>query len=332
MPKVVVRGETVYQCTVCKRRTRVPSNRKGLDVINNCIITSGCKGTLNRLSTAKEINNTPTLTPNSPGLLDWYQNKLLYTHTQVVSSNKWEVSHMLNNKPISNVFVTKSVDGVNQLIPIIPKSIETVDSNNTIINFDRAYTGVAQLITLASQNVTNPTQPISTLAGNNIQYSNDLGTITIATLAADPIITVNITYVISGQSPVSIRYTDIDNTPSSSSPWAGVSRVVIEGKTYVVRSIDLISHPAAIGYFLSGQIPPQGSALYVSDIDYTVPTDKSIILLGAVSPYGVVDRIYDQYANLSAETSTSGNIGYSYGKLYASEKSIKNIFPFITVV
>lgn len=333
MPKVVVRGESVYQCTICDRKTRVPTNQRGLDVIYHCTITSGCKGKLNRLTLIKDIISTPTLTPSVSGLQDWFQRKVLYTHSQNISSNNWIVPHELNNKPTIHVFTYKSIDGVKQLIPTVPDSITTIDSNKTQISFVRAETGIAQCIALASQNVTNdPTRSTAAITGDKVQYSNNIGVITIATLNDDPTISIMLTFMVSNQDPVTIIYDYITAHTTVSSPWANTSKIYVNGKTYTTRTLDIVNHPSAMPFFLSGQIPPQGCTYYIQYLNSNSVISDEVLMLGANTPYGIVDRVYDSYSDFSSETSTTGGVIYSFGKTYVNPPAIKNAYPYIVVV
>jgi len=333
MPKVVVRGESVYQCTVCNRKLRVPTNRVGLDVLHYCTITAGCKGKLNRLVLNKDIINTPTLTPTVAGLEDWFKRPLLYDHSQVVAADNWIVTHNLQSKPIIHTFLNRIVDGVTQLVSVPQPITETIDANNTKLIFSQPETGLAQFISLASQNTTNPAIYVTTApVTEKIQVSTNTGLITIATVNSDTVVDISITFIVTGQSPITILYTDIDNIPTASSPWAGVRQVYLNGTTYYVRSIDIINNPNAISAFLSGQIPTQGGSFYLSDTNYITHTPGSVLILGAVAPFNSVDRIYDQYVDFSSETALSAGVLYSFGKVYATSTVIKSVYPYISVV
>lgn len=332
MSKVVARGESVYQCTVCNRKTRVPTNQRGLDVVHYCTITAGCKGKLNRVSIVKDVIATPALTPAVSGLNDWFQRKMVYTHEQVVASNNWVIKHDLGGKPNVHTFLHTLVDGVVQLLPASQPVTVTIDQNTTKLVFDRAETGIAQLTSLASQNTTNA--PISTYVPvvGNLQVSTNTGLLTLATKKSDSAINLTITFVITGQSPVTITYNNIDKIATASSPWAGVKQVYINGQTYTVRTLDLISHPAAFSYFASGQIPPQGGAFYISYINNLAPVYEDVLIIGADSPFGPVDRIYDKFVDFSRETASSGGVAYSFGKIIATPTVVRTAFPLISVV
>src|SRR5512139_2046272 len=107
MTRVVIRGETVYECDVCKRRQRVPTNRQGIDVLPRCNITAGCKGLLHRVTALRDIASTPTAPPEIEGVSDWYQRNVLHIHQQPIRSDRWVVTHNLQNIPILHIFVSR---------------------------------------------------------------------------------------------------------------------------------------------------------------------------------------------------------------------------------
>lgn len=331
MPQVIVRGESVYQCTVCNRKTRVPTNQKGLDVLYHCTITAGCKGKLNRVTLMKDIITTPTLTPAVAGLQDWFQRKSLYVHHQSVSSNKWVINHRLNNKPIIHTFINKVEDGVMQLVSIPTPTTVTVDSDTTELVFDGAVTGVAQCVTLSSQNATNP--PVAQIVDTTTptQVSNNVGLLTIATLISDPTLDLLITFDITGQSSVTINYDQIGKAAATSA-WNGSTHVFLNGLKYTIRSVNLLSHPAAISFFKTGQIPPQGGSFYIEYINKLPPMHGEVVILGATAPFGPVDRVFNQYVDFGDETTNTHRLLYSFGQVYATSTAIKNAYPLITVV
>jgi hypothetical protein len=332
MQKIVVRGESVYQCTVCRRKVRVPTNRKGLDVLSNCTITSNCKGALKRVSQIKEINNTPTLTPSIPGLADWVQHNTVYTHQQSVASNTWLIPHNLGGNPIIHVYINELVGSTVQLVPTSNFTSQRVDANHTSLVFSRAQSGEAQLVSLSSQNTINSlSTEIILPTTEDIQVSTDQGMLTVGTVLLDPIISLTIQFVITGKTPVDIVYDNLDNTPSIESPWAGWHFAYTNGRKYAIRSVDLTNHPNAINSFISGIIPPQGAAIYIKNINAGVPAPNDVILLGAKSPFGPTDRIYNEIVDFGKETAISANIRYSYSKVSALAASIKSVYPYIVV-
>ncbi|MGZ8924422.1 MAG: hypothetical protein ACXW2E_00930 [Nitrososphaeraceae archaeon] len=326
MPKIISRNEIAYQCTICKRRIRLPLNKKGLETLGNCIITSGCKGKLIRLRLASEIANTPTIPPIVAGIKDWHQRPGIFNHTQPIATKVWNITHNLNCKPIVHLYVNRLIDGNIQLVPIPTQAIEVIDANNIKLTFDNAESGIVQLISLSTQLNYIPT---SQIIPSNVQISNDTGLITIATLLEDAITNITITFNISGQSSVDISYNDVSLNVSPLSPWTGINQIIIEGKKYYVRTIDVVNHLSAVDKFVSGQIPPQGGTMHISSIKNAALVYGDVYILTANSPFLSVDKNYDKVIDFSY---SNDGIFYNSGKIYAKENKIKQLFPYIIVV
>ena len=324
------KDEEVYKCTVCGRKTRVKTNQKGLNIVYHCTITAGCLGKLAKVSSASEILNTPIVTPNEPGLQNWFQRKLLYNHSQTLESNNWIITHNLGNNPIMYVYVYVN----DKLVEYVP-DITTIDKNTTQLTFDKKYTGIAQAVSLSTQNLKNITTTTKkTIIEPTIdQISNDYGILTIATLSTDPTININMKFNgIEGKSPILVQYTNIDDTPVVLSPWTDTSVLFINGKNYTVRTINVAFDPANIQYFSSGQIPHGSSFIFSTLNGNPINTGEVFILLSA-SPHQTSDKKYDKIIDVSSIKNPANQyMTYSRGKLYANSTIIKNIYPFIIVV
>lgn len=333
MALIVVRNESVYQCDVCTRSIRVPTNREGLDVLTRCNITYGCQGKLHRITLAKDINDTPAFPPEVEGLQDWFQRKVLYTHDQPVQAATWLVTHDLANKPVLHVYVNRVVDGVETLVSTVPKTTTTIDLNNTQLTFEVAESGLVQCVALSSQNATNPgstdTVAPSTAA---VQITGIQGELTIATLVSTPLIGVTLGYVTSSADlDVDIEYTSVDDVASVDSPWVGTSTVLINGKKYTVRSFNLTTAPLAPAYFAAGQVP-NGSAFSFLSVAGVAPTLGQCLILLGTAPYASVDRVYDQYIDVSAINAATPETFYTTGAGFAYPAVIKSTYPPILVV
>lgn len=331
MLKITTRGETVYQCTVCNRKTRVQTNKYGLDIIHYCTITNGCKGKLNKVTLIKDIINTPTITPSVINLQNWVQRKILYTHAQSIKSKKWIINHNLNNNPIAHVFIdSSSTPGTTKLIPVYDTKITPIDLNTTIIEFKKMESGVVQFVSPASQLAIPPVIVPNT---DNIQVSSSSGIITIATKNATDKITISLTFIGKSFVPVSISY-DVDNIVSYLSPWTGVNRIEYNNDVYTVRDLNLFSTSFATKLFLEKTIPLTGAFVFVNTIDeVTNNYDKhNILLLRSTFPYSSIDRVYDDWIDFGTETPTSNQIMYENGQILAAPNKIEKIFPRIHVV
>lgn len=332
MPKVVVKGESVYKCSVCARSVRVPTNRQGLDVLQRCNITHNCLGKLSRVFTAKDINATPAFPPEVQGVTDWFQRRVFFTHQQPVQSQTWTIKHNLASRPTVYVYVNRVVDGEEQLVKVDPKTETTIDLNTVRVTFDVAESGLAQCISLTSQNSTNPASTETVVETSDFQLSSDTGEISIATLSTASLIGIAFTFRTSGtEIDTVIDYAGIDDTPSVESPWAGASRAVINGQLYTIRSFNLTKTPLAPTYFAAGAIP-NGSTFFVSSFNSAPPTTGQCLFLLGRAPYATVDRIFDRYIDAATISSDTPEFYYTTGKAFTSPEIIRTTYPPILVV
>lgn len=324
MAKVVTRGESVYSCDQCSRNIRVPANRVGIEVMQRCTITHGCRGSLRRLTQIKDIVNTPAFPPEVQGVQDWFQRRVLYTHTQPVEAQTWRIVHNLANKPTVHAFVYAYVRDVLTLIPETAFTVATVDMNTIDVSFERPVSGVIQCITLASQNSTNPTHDLISSASDVFAVTTTSGELTIATLDASPIVNVTVRY--NSSEPIEIVYANIDDASSINSPWAGASRIVANGRTYVLRSFDIVDHQSQ--EFANGQIL-NGTPLSITQIDGVDVRLNDVLFLLARAPYSAVDRITTEYMDAAR---SAGAIFYDTGRAYTQQQNLRPVYPPITVV
>lgn len=328
----------VYECDTCKREVYRKQNTQGIDVVGRCIITDGCKGKLLQ----KEIKPSHAVGHSTApviGLRDWTPRKILYTHTQSLAKKQWVVHHNMNGMPIVNVF-SYSADGSLTLNPIVPVAIEFTSSNAITVSFATSVAGVAQLLmrSSVSDQTTTTLKPRlieEEFDANHFVLSESMfmtngpetyGELTIATRVVtrdkpefgfDPheAITIQPHYLSpsTGQEilplvpPMVFRSVDQVPVDTASSPWAGVTKTVINGAQYIVRSANI--HPA------TGTLPSlgvaEGSPVYftVTAKVWNSATKTYVIgerilkkgeMLGllANSPFLTVDRITDKYADL----------------------------------
>lgn len=333
MPKVVVKGESIYKCSACSRRVRVPTNKQGLDIIQRCIITHNCLGKMSRVTNAKDINDTPAFSPEVEGVPDWFQRRVLYTHDQPVQSATWTIRHSLATRPKVYVYVNRIVNGRETLVKVDPKTETTVDLNTIQLTFDTPASGSAQCIALSSQNTTNPTSLAPTETPSEaFQLTSDNGEITIATLSSDPLVGIGLTYRTSGtEQELTIDYAGIDATASVGSAWAGTQRVVINGQLYTIRSFNITKTPLAPAYFAGGAVP-NGSRFYISTFSNAPPSRGSVLFLLSRSPHATVDRITDRYVDASTISSVSPQLFYNQGRAYAELSVIRTTYPPVLTV
>lgn len=330
MTRVVIRGESVYGCDVCNRRIRVPTNKYGLDVIQRCTITSRCQGSLHRVTTLTDINNTPAFAPEVEGLQDWFPRNILYTHQQSIKSVTWVVKHNLQTVPVLHTFVQRTVDGEDTLVDQDPIVVDTIDANTIRLTFAGAESGQVQCTSSSTKNTTNYESTVSASAlETTTQLTSNVGEITIATLDTAGIVDVDVTFLTN--IPTTITYSGIDTVPSVYSPWIGVSFVIVNGRRYAVRSFNLTQSNPAPTYFSMGSIV-DGTAFYVSGIN-GIPIDTNdILFLLSRPPHASVDRIYNSYVDAKSISADAPEMFYGEGKGYVSPSVIRSTYPLILVV
>lgn len=329
MTAIYVKSESVYECDVCKRRTRIPANKRGIEVINRCIITANCAGELHRVTDQRIINDTPAFPPEISGVTDWSQRQTLFTHTQTVAAATWTIKHNLGTKP--NVYAYKlistdaSTTNDDTLERITPASISTVDLNTTVLTFSAAVQGVAQCVSPASRVTTTATAGVTQTASDIVLAQNC--ELTIATLSSLTHINVSLTY----DSPASTSLVPVEyynvGAPSTDSAWAGAETVIINGKKYTVRSFNIRTTDSGAYYFDAGTLT-SGSTFYFTDIT----TPGNTLILMANSPYGSVDRTYNKYIDASTISTSQPELYYNDGAVYASQSVVKSTYPPIIVV
>lgn len=325
------RGEHVYECDTCIRKIRVPENKQGLDVLPNCNITLGCMGKLRRIFNTREVNLTPAVPPEVPGVEDWFQRRVMYTHTQQIADTDWLIEHNLANKPVIHPYVYKVIDNAEVLVTGEPLSIATVDSNTTLVKFATPEAGSAQCISLTTQNITNPDATTYTpVAADTVQLSSNAGVITIATLNDTPMVNVTLSYL-TQTGVTTIDYIGVDDIVSIESPWVNAKQAIIAGRKYTLRSFNLTTSPLAPTAFSQGLIP-NGTGFYVSAINHVAPTPGQVLFLLGKAPYASVDRVLDKYIDAYYVDKTSPQTLYNSGIGTVCPSIIKLTYPPILVV
>lgn len=349
----------VYQCDTCKRETYRQQNRRGLDVISRCIITSGCHGKLN-LQEVKPSYAIGHATTPVIGLADWSARKVLFTYHQGFLKKTWEISHKLNNQPSVTVYVYK--DGLNSttLVKEEPESIVYTSNDTITLTFRNAVTGIAQCQARSAsdgQNITTlipvdttPTDAnvFSTDRSFGITNGMDAGELTLATRVG--------TVAISGFAPtqeiqltahflsptdlseiavpVVMTMRTVNNTPvdTTGSPWAGSKYATIRGRKYLLRSVNLHTDGN-----LTLRGIPQGAPCYFTvkylGQDRTLVEDEMLILTSS-HPHHSVDRNYSEIADLAKLTKDKATAYTSYvdDDLLGNTSLLEEIFPSIILL
>jgi len=325
----------VYKCDVCKREIELQRNITGLERVNRCTVTLGCRGKL------YQTKNLPDyIRGNMPdevsGLDDWQPRRVLYNHTQTIARDTWTIEHDLGTNPSISVFVKRPLENdLEHQEEITPTDVVIVDKNTLTLVFDRAWSGVAQLV--ARQTDPDLLHPVTTTAAvETVAYQRltNSGEITIATTVAlgDPEGNVYIDATFTNT--IGVQYTKtftVDSYPSIDSPWSDVGRVVVKGKVYKVRSFNLII-PEIIG----GEVV-SGSTIKLTNISFSGSPGGSqpiaagqVLLLLASDPYTTFDKITNKFIDVADTTDIS--IFYDAPEFYSTTDVIQNTYPTIRSV
>jgi len=326
----------VYKCDVCKREIELQRNITGLERVLRCTITLGCRGKL------YQIKNLPDFIRESipaevAGLDDWQPRRVLFNHTQTIARDSWVIEHDLGTNPAVSVFVNRPLqDDPAHQEEITPTDIVIIDKNTIQLVFDRAWSGVAQLVARQTDPaLLRPAATETVAIAETYQRLTKSGEITIATSNSawfgKPVyldITVRFT------NTLGITYDKIftvDDQPSIDSPWSDIDQVVVKGKVYTVRSFNLIIPEIIGGEVSSGstvellQVAVNGSPSTALDIG-----TGEVLMLLANAPYDTFDKITTKYIDVAATTANS--IFYDSPEFYSVTSTIQNTYPPIRSV
>jgi len=335
-----------YLCDVCDRKLDVPQNKIGLEVIQRCTITAGCRGKLSQIKYQQDYlrGDYPEAVD---GLDDWSQRTLLYTHTQSVNRDTWNVIHNLGVFPSVQVFVEVPTavaaealtnlpceqrdyrNTTTELVEVEPKDIQTVSVNEITVTFDNPQSGAVQCIARSSKPIViNQQEDIVDPGIQPFQLTN-LAELSLATLNNNATISIKVKYIAPDGTETSVLYSGIDLSPAiGKSPWSAAGGgVYIDGVKYQTRSFDLTDPDTTFTIEI-------GSSFYIEELDGVPFDDPSLIgnellILLASSPYAVFDKISNQFVNPfgigAAEAVTSfyfdGNEAFAYDNL------IQSVYP-----
>lgn len=326
MPQIFSRGDSVYQCDVCNRRSRIPSNPYGLEVVQRCIVTNTCSGKMHRVTLSKDVNNTPAITPKVTNVQDWIPRNVLFDYVQGIKAIEWVINHKLGSVPTTQVFINVDTSEGEISTETTAYTTTQVDSNTLKIKFDAPQSGIVQCVSHASQNTTNPSIPAPIPATTDIQLSNN-NILTIATINDSTTIDIQARFTDPVTGIVNIcEYNDVDAIPDAESPWAGAYQVRIVGKTYFVRTV-IVTDPTT-------QTTPivNGSLMNITINGLPINTYRDTLVLMGTPPYSVPDRVTDSYIDIATINSTLPEMYYSGGEILCSSKLIRPTYPPILVV
>ena len=174
------------------------------------------------------------------------------------------------------------------------------------------------------------------------QISN-LGEITVATRVdpnqtSEPVISLLARYTSAVDNTVVEELYAADDNPALNSPWTGseFDRIVVNVKSrrqlYTVRSFNGIVPLITTGVVSSGStfifasIDPTGTGDNLRDIE-----PGEVLILLANRPYSTVDKILDQYIDVTSVTATQNQFAFFYnnGEFYTDPSVIQTVFPLI---
>ena len=329
----------VYNCDTCKREIELPQNTDGLDTLQRCVITHGCRGKLYQVRVHPDYlrGKTPA---NVSGLNNWIPRRLIYNHTQPIARQTWNIQHNLGTLPTLEVLVDRPLENdPDNTEEIQPEDFRIIDSNNVQLFFERAWSGMAQLVVRQSDpNLLSPIQQEPVVEIPLIPISNE-GEITVAVLKQgsglndlEPIIDLQLTYNTPvGTIPVLVY--NPDDSPSIFSAWRDFDEVVIRGKVYTIYSFNGITTSMTNGDVTSGStfgftgvkrdpITTPGS--------FTTINKSEILILLARPGQTTVDKIVNGFIDVTSDP-TPGIYPFIFnnGEFVANPDTLDSTYPFI---
>ena len=307
-----------YKCDTCKRERTLTENQLGMTVFAKCIITEGCKGTLYKVARneniARQVSDFP---PAVAGLNDYVERRAFYQETINITSNPWKVEHNLGVSPAVTVYLFDEDDNATE-IPPDEYVVTVVDKNNIQIQFSNPQRGIVHLIARSSVPRDVDTVPddatlfqvshlgwmdfgsvsvIDTEAGLRFLTNDDFDLQVEVQIPSRPVTTV------SGENRLLL------DAQEQTSPWFGWEQVLIrKRRNFTTKNMDVLElFRLAFGEstFPTLSDIPNGSSFEIQQIRYRNEGSgflsefeqiepRSLLLLLANDPYGVVDKIRNQ--------------------------------------
>lgn len=342
----------VFTCDTCKRNIQVPRNIKGLEIVQRCTITLGCRGKLFQTSLLQDYSQ-PSILNDIQGLTNWQPRKALFNFTQTLVSQTWDIQHNLDTYPVITVYVNNpTTDNPYNVEQKVPETIEIISSNEIKISFMRPYSGVAQLVARStSPGLLQPTNIENVIPKPTpVQLTNNCNFI-LATLynKFGTNLNLNLQLQFTTNAGISTTYffTSTTNLDTSTS-WSDVNTVVINGKIYLLRQFSGLTTDIATGQVSNGTIfrfqgfdtNLDGTDNYVIDNEDQISGSPPLLntgdmlLLLSNSPFDVIDKNVTQFIDISLITSTKniGTLYYNNLEFYANPSVIGSIYPPIRPV
>lgn len=325
----------VYKCDVCKREIELQRNLEGLERVQRCNITHGCRGKLYQVKLFSDYIRG-SLPPNVIGLDNWRQRRALYNFSQPIEQSEWTITHNLGTYPSISVFVNRPVEGdLTNQEEITPQDVVVVDQNTLRLIFDRPWSGIAQLV--IRQSDPSLLQPITTTASIKTitrQQISNLGEITIATRISSVGELSNIAFQLTFVTPEgnirTVTY-QADDQPSVNSAWLDYDKVIIRGKIYTIRSFTAVTSEMTTGSITNG------SSVTFTGIDdgssgvRSINSDEVLVML-ATEPYTAFDKDTTHYIDTTVANQTNFAVFYDTGEFYSVVNVIQSTYPPIRPV
>ena len=328
----------VYKCDVCKREIELERNISGLENIQRCTITHGCRGKLYQVKVLPDFVRG-RLPKQVAGLDDWRQRKVLYNHEQTIEREEWIIEHNLGTFPSVSVFIdVPTEDDADNQEEVVPTDTIIIDEDTIKLVFNKALSGLAQLV--ARQSDPDLLRPFTGLniAVEELQQLSITGDIAVATRVSTvgeaAQIDLNVEYTTTTNALVAATYTADENETGTDSPWFDIDKVIIKGKIYTIRSFN--------GYIseMSDETVASGSTFTFTGIDDKQASPRAIaqdevLILFAQSPFDSIDKVTTQYIDVyDVITSDNNNFAFVYdtGEFFADKEIIQEIYPPIRSV
>lgn len=341
-----------YKCTVCKREIEIPENEQGLELIQRCVITEGCRGELYRIGRKQDFLRG-SLPSRVPGLVDYTPRRALFNYNQTVRARDWFITHNMGVVPSIQVLIDSAAatavtesdvpcalrgDSEAQTqVETLDFTIEIVNGNELILHFESPQSGIAQLIARSTAK-----EVIETAAAETptFQLTATGSILTIATLneiIPEPNnITLDITYLSPDGITTVVHTYDIGTSANVASPWDDFETILIQGKRYKVRTFDAFIPEMADGTL------PNGSSFYFSSLDIDssgsppprgIAAREVFTLLG-LDPYADVDKVKDEVIDVSKITADNAELSLfiTDREMFAFTPVIDSTFPVIREV
>lgn len=322
---------TTLECDTCKRQIDIERNVTGLEAINRCVITHGCRGRLYQVDLHPDfVRGRPLL--DIIGLDNWFQRKALHNHVQTIRRKEWKIKHDMGGNPAVQVFVDRpTAEDPDFREEVLPDNTIIVNNNEIILEFVESESGVAQLVARATDPLLNASTVTSAETAEEPTQISSNGTITIVSRLPAYIganITMEFIYRNSTNNNETTITEIVDDQPSILSPWVDANQVVIKGNRYVVRSLNIRIPEVANGTILNG------AGVRLNKVDGNNINPNEFFLLLGKSPFTIVDKDFTRVIDLAKVTSTTNTFSlfFDNAEWRAFITIIESVFPIVKII